>query len=92
MKSKDQKSTQKKDQLKEVPKKKKSEQQRPDYPHELELEKAQSGGDISYSEEHDVTPPKTHEVPSFGNAETDFVSAGRHGRKTGRMIDHEPGL
>ncbi|HAL82194.1 MAG TPA: hypothetical protein DCO83_08135 [Mucilaginibacter sp.] len=89
MKSKNQKSTKQKG-ANEIPEKKKSEEQRPDYPHELE--QAQSGGDISYSEEHDVTPPNPHEFPSFGNAETDFVSAGRHGRKTGRMIDHEPGL
>jgi hypothetical protein len=91
MKSKNQKAS-KKDQTMEIPKKKNSEQKRPDYPHEIELEQQQSGSDISYSEEHDVNPPNPHEFPSFGNAETDFVSAGRHGRKTGRMIDHEPGL
>ena len=91
MKSKNQRSPKKKD-ANETPENKKPEEQRPDYPHEVALGERQSGGDVSYSEEHDVTPPHAHEFPSFGNTETDFVSAGRHGRQTGRMIDHEPGL
>jgi len=91
MKSKNQKSP-KQNVANEIPKEKKSGEERPDYPNELELGQRQSGDDVSYSEERDVTPPRAHEFPSFGNAETDFVSAGRHGRKTGRMMDHEPGL
>jgi hypothetical protein len=66
---------------------------RPDYPHETELDIDNEGeGSPTYSEEHDVTPPIAHEFPSFGNTETDFVSPSRHGRKTGRLLDHEPGL
>jgi len=91
MKSKNQKSTQKKDQSKEIPKKKEQEHKRSDAVDELELEQQQSSSDGSYSENLDVNPPKPHEFPSFGIAETDFVTR-NHGRKTGRMIDHEPGL
>ncbi len=76
----------------EIPEKRASEHEKSEYPREIEQEQQQSGNDASYSEEHDVTPPTPHEFPSFGNAETDFVSAGRHGRTTGRMIDHEPGV
>ncbi len=67
-------------------------QERPDQPHETELEQPESESDTSFSEEHDVTPPNPHEVSSFGNAETDFVSSGKHGRETSRLLDHEPGL
>jgi hypothetical protein len=70
--------------------KRKPEPERLDYPYERELEL--SSGDIepSYSEQVDVTPPRPHEFPSFGNAKGDFVSR-KLGRKTGRMIGHEPG-
>ena len=46
----------------------------------------------SYSESHEVTPPVPHEVPSIGNTKSVFENAGRHGRTSSRMIDHEPGL
>jgi hypothetical protein len=61
------------------------------YPHERELDEQVSGNDASYSEQADVTPPKPHEFPSFGNATTDFKPS-NHGRTTGRMIGHEPGI
>ncbi len=79
-----------KDRPDEIPEKKESEQERSGYPHEREQEQQQGGNDASYSEEEDVTPPTPHEFPSFGNAETDFVSK-PYGRTTGRMIGHEPG-
>lgn len=91
MKSKNQKSAQKKDESKEIPKKNEPEHKRSDAVDELELEQHQSSSDGSYSENLDVTPPKPHEFPSIGIAETDFVTRD-HGRTTGRMIDHEPGL
>lgn len=65
---------------------------RPDLPHDVNLGSEQGDETPTYSEEHDVTPPEPHEFPSVGNPETDFVSPSRHGRKTGRMLDHEPGL
>jgi hypothetical protein len=76
----------------EIPEKRASEHERSEYPRETEQQQQQSGSDASYRESHDVTPPNPHEFPSFGNAKTDFVSGGKHGRATGRMIDHEPGL
>ena len=92
MKSNNKKSTKNQDRPNEIPEKGESEHESLGYPHEREQEQQHGGSDTSYSEEHDVTPPNPHEFPSFGNAETDFVSAGKHGRTTGRMIDHEPGL
>lgn len=89
MKAKNQKSAKQNSSTK-ITEKEKSEESRLNYPHELE--QPQAGSDISYSEEHDVTPPTPHEFPTFGNTATDFTSAGKHGRKTSRMIDHEPGL
>jgi hypothetical protein len=74
----------------ETPEKRKSEQEGSGYPHEREQEQQQGGNDASYSEQVDVTPPKTHEFPSVGNAETDFRPS-NHGRTTGRMVGHEPG-
>jgi len=58
---------------------------------ELEQTEQKSADDISYSEQLDVTPPNPHPFPSFGIAETDFVTRDQ-GRSTGRMIDHEPGI
>lgn len=60
------------------------------YPHERELGQQQSGNDASFSEQIDVTPPRQHEFPSVGNATTDFKPS-NHGRRTGRMVGHEPG-
>ena len=74
----------------EIPEKRESEQERSGYPHEREQEQQQGGNDASYSEQTDVTPPKQHEFPSFGNAQTDFKPS-NHGRTTGRMVGHEPG-
>lgn len=74
----------------EIPEKRESEQERSGYPHETEQQQQQSGSDASYSEQVDVTPPKPHEFPSVGNAETDFRPSD-HGRTTGRMVGHEPG-
>ena len=53
-------------------KKRESEHERSGYPHESEQEQQQGGNDASYSEQVDVTPPKPHEFPSVGNAQTDF--------------------
>jgi hypothetical protein len=75
---------------KENPGRRPSEQEGSGYPHSAEQQQQQSGSDVSYSERVDVTPPKPHEFPSFGNAKTDFVSR-KQGRTTGRMIGHEPG-
>ncbi len=75
----------------EIPEKRASEQEKSEYPRETEIKQQPDGNDASYSEQTDVTPPVPHEFPSFGNAKTDFVSRD-HGRTTGRMIDHEPGL
>lgn len=74
----------------EIPEKRKSEQEGSGYPHEREQEQQQGGNDASYNEGIDVTPPKPHEFPSFGNAKTDFVSR-KQGRTTGRMIGDDPG-
>ena len=58
---------------------------------ELEQEQPQIANDSSYSEHLDVIPATPHEFPTFGIAETDFTTRD-HGRTTGRMIDHEPGI
>ncbi len=74
----------------EIPEKRKSEQEKSGYPHEIEQEQQQGGNDASYSEQNDVTPPNQKEFPSVGNTETDFRPSD-HGRTTGRMVGHEPG-
>ncbi len=75
----------------EIPEKRESEQERSGYPHETEQQQQQGGSDTSYSEQIDVTPPNRHEVPSLGNAKTDFA-ARKLGRTTGTMLGHEPGI
>lgn len=60
------------------------------YPHESESSQQQEGADSSFTERNDVTPPARKEFPSVGPAKTDFESR-KLGRKTGRMIGHEPG-
>ena len=75
----------------EIPKEKVLKQKRSDAVDELEQKEQPSADDSSYSEHLDVTPPNSHPFPSFGIAETDFVTRD-HGRSTGRMIDHEPGI
>ncbi|BAU55282.1 hypothetical protein [Mucilaginibacter gotjawali] len=74
----------------ENPGERQSHQEGSGYPHQTELQEQQGGNDASYSEQIDVTPPRPHEFPSYGNAKTDFVSR-KQGRTTGRMIGHEPG-
>ena len=75
----------------EIPEKRESEQERSGYPHEIERQEQQGGGNASYSEQIDVTPPKPHEFPSVGNnTKADFVSK-PYGRTTGRMIGSDPG-
>jgi len=60
------------------------------YPHESESSVQQEGADSSFTERNDVTPPREKGFPSVGPAKTDFESR-KLGRKTGRMIGHEPG-
>jgi hypothetical protein len=60
------------------------------YPQESESGRQQEGADSSFTERNDVTPPSNKEFPSVGPAKTDFESR-KLGRKTGRMIGHEPG-
>jgi hypothetical protein len=91
MKTKDQKSSKSKGHSNEIAKTAKPAHKRSDAVDELEQEQNQSSNDGSYSENLDVTPPKSHEFPSVGIAETDFQPSD-HGRTTGRMIDHEPGI
>lgn len=74
----------------EIPEQGESDNEKLGYPHETEVEQQDQGNDASYSEQNDVTPPRTHEFPSEGNASTDFASRDQ-GRTTGRMIGHEPG-
>jgi len=74
----------------EIPEQGESDNEKLEYPHETEVEQQDKGNDASYSEQNDVTPPRTHEFPSEGNAKTDFASR-NHGRSTGRMLGHEPG-
>jgi hypothetical protein len=91
MKTKDQKSSKSKGHSNEIAKTAKPAHKRSDAVDELQQEQHQSSTDGSYSAQHDITPPKPHEPPSFGIAETDFLPS-NHGRTTGRMIDHEPGI
>jgi hypothetical protein len=44
----------------------------------------------NYSEQNDVPAAEKRGFPSVGNATTDFVSRPT-GRRTGRMVGHEPG-
>jgi hypothetical protein len=91
MKTKDKKNPLSKAESKAIPKKEKPSQKRSDAVDELQEEQDQSSNDGSYSENLDVNPPNPHEFPSVGIAETDFLPS-NHGRTTGRMIDHEPGI
>jgi hypothetical protein len=74
----------------EIPGKRKSEQEGSGYAPQREQQQHNQGNDASYSEQTDVTPPNQHEFPSTGIVKTDFVSR-NHGRRTGRMVGHEPG-
>jgi hypothetical protein len=74
----------------ESPGKKRTSKEEMLYPHESESSQQQEGADPSFTERNDVTPPTKKEFPSVGPAKTDFESR-KLGRKTGRMIGHEPG-
>jgi len=91
MKTTHQRSSKQNDHSGENPKEKEPAQKRSDAVDELEQEQQQGADDSSYSEHLDVNPPNPHPFPSVGIAETDFVTR-THGRSTGRMIDHEPGI
>jgi hypothetical protein len=60
------------------------------YPRESEAANQKEGADATFTERNDVTPPNKKEFPSVGAAKTDFERR-PYGRKTGRMIGHEPG-
>jgi len=74
----------------QVPERNQPEKEKTGYPDETELTHQPEGNDASFSEQNDVTPPNQREFPSVGLAETDFVSR-PNGRRTGRMVGHEPG-
>ena len=74
----------------ETPERRQSEQEGSGYTPQREQQQQNSGNDASYSEQTDVTPPRTQEFPSEGSPKTDFT-ARPHGRTTGRMVGHEPG-
>ena len=74
----------------ETPERRQSEQEGSGYSPQREQQQQDSGNDTSFSEQTDVTPPNQKEFPSVGNAATDFKPS-NHGRRTGRMIGHEPG-
>jgi hypothetical protein len=91
MKTTHQKSSERNNPSTKIPKDKAPAQNRSDAADDLEQNEQKSADDISYSEQLNVTPPNPHPFPSVGIAETDFVTR-NHGRSTGRMIDHEPGI
>lgn len=91
MKTNDQKTPKSKGHSNEIPKKDKSAQKRSDAVDELQHDEHQSSTADSYSEIQDLVPPTPHGFPKVGIAETDFRPSD-HGRRTGRMIDHEPGI
>jgi hypothetical protein len=74
----------------ERPEQQESDNEQLGYPSEQEFQQQDNGNDASFSEQTDVTPPRTHEFPDTGSPSTDF-STRDHGRTTGRMIGHEPG-
>ncbi|QKJ30559.1 hypothetical protein HQ865_12585 [Mucilaginibacter mali] len=74
----------------ETPEREQADNEQQGYSQQQEVQQHDDGNDASYSEQTDVTPPRTHEFPSEGRAETDFTP-GNHGRSTGRMVGHEPG-
>jgi len=74
----------------ETPEREQADNERSGYTQQQEVQQQDNGGDASYSEQTDVTPPRQHEFPSEGRATTDFTPS-NHGRTTGRMVGHEPG-
>lgn len=59
------------------------------YAPKSEQQQHKQGANASYSEKSDVTPPNHKEVPS-GPIKADF-EAKPLGRRTARMVGHEPG-
>jgi len=74
----------------EIPEREEADNEDLGYPREQEVSRPQEGNDANFSEQIDVTPPRTHEFPSEGSPKTDFTSR-NVGRTTGRMLGHEPG-
>jgi hypothetical protein len=78
------------DEPNEIPEREEADNEDLGAPSEQEYTTPQEGNDASFSEQTDVTPPRTHEFPSVGSPQTDFSSRNQ-GRTTGRMVGHEPG-
>ena len=74
----------------ERPHRHQSEQEGSGYAPMREQQQHTRGNDASYSEQTDVTPPNHKEFPVVGPGKSDFESR-PHGRRTGRMVGHEPG-
>jgi len=74
----------------EIPEREEADNEDLGAPSEQEYTTPQEGNDTNFSEQIDVTPPRTHEFPSEGSPKTDFTSRNL-GRTTGRMVGHEPG-
>ncbi|CAN5360674.1 hypothetical protein BH09BAC6_BH09BAC6_00930 [soil metagenome] len=91
MKTKDQKIPKSKGHSNEILKTAKPAHKRSDAVDELQHDEHESSTADSYSEIQDLVPPTPHGFPKVGIAETDFRPSDL-GRRTGRMIDHEPGI
>lgn len=55
-----------------------------------EQEQHNKGNEASFSEQTDVTPPDHKDFPVAGPGKADFESRPQ-GRRTARMVGHEPG-
>ncbi|RYD91365.1 MAG: hypothetical protein EOP54_22540, partial [Sphingobacteriales bacterium] len=75
----------------EIPEKQESEQEGSGYTPSREYSQPQEGNDTSYHEQTGVTPPNQPEVPGTSPAEA-YRTGDNHGRTTGRMVGHEPGI
>lgn len=75
----------------ETPEEQQSRQEGSGYNQQQEQQQQGDGSDATYREQQDVNQPDRKEFPAEGPARADF-EARPHGRTTGRMIDHEPGL
>jgi hypothetical protein len=65
------------------------------YPHEDGVEQS-ADEDYTYKEQNEVEPPRENEAPTqkpstLGNLDPSFTGS-NHGRTSGTMTDHEPGL
>lgn len=90
METKDQKTPKSEVPSNEISEIEKRAKERSDALDELQEDEFKSGNDSSNSGALNVNPPVPHDFPTFGIAKTDFMPS-NHGRRTGRMIDHEPG-